>query len=192
VTPVSQVRAALLPRLAEARDGLWHGFRQPFEVLVAAWREPAVRRQYLGLLTVRLALVVAAAQGLFWDDDGEPTFSWAWLLAVVAVVKTSEAVVVVLSHQWDDWLGYSLSLALGLSPESATAVRPGLELSWYAAPLRAYLGVWTRVSRSFDAPAAIFERAPTPSSGWPWPARCWRSLGCTWRPARSSRWRRVG
>jgi hypothetical protein len=46
--------------------------------------------------------------------------SWAWLLALIAVLSATEFVVVFLSRRWDDWLSFHASRLVNIVPEDET------------------------------------------------------------------------
>jgi hypothetical protein len=58
--------------------------------------------------------------------------SWGWLLALLAFVSATEAVVVFFSRRWDDWLSFHASSLARIRPEDEAPKEPkvALDLAW--------------------------------------------------------------
>jgi len=58
--------------------------------------------------------------------------SWAWLLALVAVLSATEGVIVFFSRRWDDWLSFHASRLASIRPEDDAPKTPklALDLGW--------------------------------------------------------------
>ncbi|MBI1944279.1 MAG: hypothetical protein HYS27_01215 [Deltaproteobacteria bacterium] len=101
------------------------------------WREPALRRRYLWVLGIQLAVVLAAAVGwLAFDGDlHRVTSSWRrfarFALTLYATVVVTQWIVIAISRQFHDEISMRLARAAGVEPdEIVERPRLSLDLGW--------------------------------------------------------------